>query len=1137
MEIRKDPGRIVTFYSYKGGTGRSMALANVAWLLAAAGKRVLMIDWDLEAPGLHRYVHPFLDDPALTTSEGVIDFVISYTEEASSKKLDENLDPKWFAPYANITRFAIPLDYAFPAGGSLDFIPAGKQGRAYAGRVNSFNWKDFYVRLGGRAVLEEARARLRENYEYILIDSRTGVSDTSGICTVEMPDAVVVCFTLNMQSVSGAAAAARSMLEQRPPDRPLDLFPVAMRVVDAELEKTIAVREYAKEQFLHLMSDTSVEPQARDEYWHEVEVRQVAFYAFEEQMAYFRDSPNDPSAVLSSMKRLTWRMSRVDVRNLPGPEPARRDEILAIYAGVWAKAEAPKAAEAPKRFVYVSHHEYSVPAMGSPAYPADAVPGGAEVATAADVPRTGSWLEAFRSVLRRSAAMAVIVDERGIGPNQQRELAVAFDYQARAGGARAFPITVVPAEGARAGQYPGLATPDGRQCPYPGLRPFRIEDTAVFFGQEGFIEKLVEQMQTAPAIVLGGQPGSGKSSAIAAGLIPRLLLQEAPRPVWKVVICDVSISAHYSQAIVADALVRARGTARFEEQVRKETADLMGRLSKEGTGILKDVVASVLSAWPPANRLAIILETGSPKFDPALFTSLFRDAPDVSFVIVSESPGSGQITLPPLSSEDLIRAMEQPALRAGTTLEPGLAARIAAEFEGQEEVLALLQFCMTRLWFDRRGAAGDRTIRRADYDAIGGIRDMIEVWAEAHFAALTATEQQPALRLLCRLAVRPDPLRAEDIPEALRATVEKLVERRMLGWAVGIEGARWYSLFPLARRWPRLQKAIAENASYLTWRARFRAPMDVDQGHGRYSALLRGEALATARQYLAERPQDFTVREVDFIHRSEAEARAPATAAAAAPKGRSVAFVIAAGGLLAFAALAVYFFFLRPAAQPPAGAALLATAYREQQEKNYSAAIAHLTQSLRLAPEPALVSSIYSLRAYCYKREQDWEKSIADLTAALSAVPPTPDQVRLLEDRGYAYIQVRKPAEALMDYTAAVKLAPSGVDAAYARQFLAQMLTPTGRGNPPVFVIMKPIQRLSEVPAPVRKLYPQVSFLNIRGWTNPIPENELRYNDPNDEGFARQIVERLDKAAIHVKGPLPVPPAAGRRIELWLSNR
>ena len=68
-------GQILTFYSYKGGTGRSMALANVAWMLALNNKRVLVIDWDLEAPGVHRYFHPFLDDKELQSTRGLIDFV------------------------------------------------------------------------------------------------------------------------------------------------------------------------------------------------------------------------------------------------------------------------------------------------------------------------------------------------------------------------------------------------------------------------------------------------------------------------------------------------------------------------------------------------------------------------------------------------------------------------------------------------------------------------------------------------------------------------------------------------------------------------------------------------------------------------------------------------------------------------------------------------------------------------------------------------------------------------------------------------------------------------------------------------------------------------------------------------------
>jgi MinD-like ATPase involved in chromosome partitioning or flagellar assembly len=59
MTVNQD-GQVVTFYSYKGGTGRTMALANVAWILAANRRKVLVVDWDLESPGLHRFFAPFI---------------------------------------------------------------------------------------------------------------------------------------------------------------------------------------------------------------------------------------------------------------------------------------------------------------------------------------------------------------------------------------------------------------------------------------------------------------------------------------------------------------------------------------------------------------------------------------------------------------------------------------------------------------------------------------------------------------------------------------------------------------------------------------------------------------------------------------------------------------------------------------------------------------------------------------------------------------------------------------------------------------------------------------------------------------------------------------------------------------------
>src|SRR5215510_4858347 len=95
------PHRIITFYSYKGGTGRTMALANVAWILASNGLRVLVIDWDLEAPGLHRYLSPFLEDKELTSSPGLIDFLVDFATAARhahtrSRPCDEE---PWWQPW------------------------------------------------------------------------------------------------------------------------------------------------------------------------------------------------------------------------------------------------------------------------------------------------------------------------------------------------------------------------------------------------------------------------------------------------------------------------------------------------------------------------------------------------------------------------------------------------------------------------------------------------------------------------------------------------------------------------------------------------------------------------------------------------------------------------------------------------------------------------------------------------------------------------------------------------------------------------------------------------------------------------------------------------------------------------------
>ena len=336
-------GKIITFYSYKGGTGRSMALANAAWILASQGKRVLAVDWDLEAPGLHRYFYPFLADKDLTSSDGVIDFVTDFAKHAMTPPKDNQKPPDdWYVEYANILQYATSLEWEFPTdnrqSGRLDFIPAGRQGPSYATRVNQFNWQSFYDGLGGGAFLEAAKKRMRAEYDYILIDSRTGVSDTSGVCTVQMPDILVICFTLNYQSIEGAAAVASSVWEQRK-DSQIVILPVPMRAENNEKEKLEARREYAKKTFARFPRYKVGEADSaywasidKDEYWKRVEVLYVPYYAYEELLAPFGDKPDQPHTVLASAENLTSYLSSAEVQHLNPPSASLRKEVLAKYA-------------------------------------------------------------------------------------------------------------------------------------------------------------------------------------------------------------------------------------------------------------------------------------------------------------------------------------------------------------------------------------------------------------------------------------------------------------------------------------------------------------------------------------------------------------------------------------------------------------------------------------------------------------------------------------------------------------------------------------------------------------------------------------------------------------------------------------
>jgi tetratricopeptide (TPR) repeat protein/cellulose biosynthesis protein BcsQ len=306
-------GRIVTFYSYKGGTGRTMALANVAWILAANGRRVLVADWDLESPGLHRFFHPFLDEDDVRDASGIIDLIRQY-ERAAAEASGPDEARRLIGERARTQPHALSLTWEFPDGGGLDFLSAGRQNLDYAATLAGLDWDNFYERLNGGEFIDAVRADMKRHYDYILIDSRTGLSDTASICTVELPDVLVDCFTFSTQGIEGAAQVARD-IEQNYKHRNIRILPVPMRVDPAEKEKVEAGHAVAVRLFAGLPAGLS-EAQRR-EYWAAVEVPYRAFYAYEETLAIFGDAPGSPASLLSSFERITAQITDGAVTALP----------------------------------------------------------------------------------------------------------------------------------------------------------------------------------------------------------------------------------------------------------------------------------------------------------------------------------------------------------------------------------------------------------------------------------------------------------------------------------------------------------------------------------------------------------------------------------------------------------------------------------------------------------------------------------------------------------------------------------------------------------------------------------------------------------------------------------------------------
>ncbi|MBN2207945.1 MAG: AAA family ATPase [Candidatus Coatesbacteria bacterium] len=214
----------ISFYSYKGGTGRTLLLANIAHYLARFGQKVVVLDFDLEAPGLH---HKFkvggCGDP-VRIERGLVDYIYEFS--------DKDKIAKDLAPYL------ISVPVARAAKGTIQLFPAGDSpSRDYWKKLLGINWQQMLYGPGAPGVLffRELKERIREEIraDFLLIDSRTGVTEMGGVAAAILPEKLVCLLLHNQENIEGARAVLQSIrsVPRLPPDaKPPELTVVLSRI-------------------------------------------------------------------------------------------------------------------------------------------------------------------------------------------------------------------------------------------------------------------------------------------------------------------------------------------------------------------------------------------------------------------------------------------------------------------------------------------------------------------------------------------------------------------------------------------------------------------------------------------------------------------------------------------------------------------------------------------------------------------------------------------------------------------------------------------------------------------------------------------------------------------------------------------
>ncbi|WP_158851596.1 FxSxx-COOH system tetratricopeptide repeat protein [Saccharothrix deserti] len=306
---------VTAFLSATGGTGRTSAVANLAWALAAAGQRVLVVDWGSEVPRVREYLEPFLvgrlglPDPL---GRGLL----------AAYRADPLHDED---PVPAVERFAPPAgDVAEP--GHIDVVspmPTDAAGRPQP-----------ETRHGDAGAMAELRARLTESdYDQVLIDAPTGAGDESLTLIATLCELAVVCFRPRPRAIADAADLA-ARLRKRAPIR-IDVVPVATLFDDAdELSRAQRIRSAIHAAFAELLAGQA----KRVPDGGTIEIPYRPFDAFDPLLAILVEEPTSGGVLEAQYGRLAAAVTDGAVTEVSPVSPVLRARYRRVF-GLTSAAE------------------------------------------------------------------------------------------------------------------------------------------------------------------------------------------------------------------------------------------------------------------------------------------------------------------------------------------------------------------------------------------------------------------------------------------------------------------------------------------------------------------------------------------------------------------------------------------------------------------------------------------------------------------------------------------------------------------------------------------------------------------------------------------------------------------------------